>query len=72
MAALAHRVNQTFGSSFQSFTRREWAWEFLRRNPDFKRDWKDAADRILPSGKSLPAGIAGPLDKWGVLFLRLT
>jgi hypothetical protein len=24
------------------FSRRDWAWEFLRRNPDFRTSWQSA------------------------------
>lgn len=26
----------------------DWAWEFLRRNPDYHRDWLGAVPRVLP------------------------
>ncbi|MGE3871342.1 MAG: DUF6499 domain-containing protein [Parvibaculaceae bacterium] len=54
-------------------TRRDWAWEFLRRNPAFVRDWQE-----VERGFRLGAGDLGGLRpdahslailaKWGMIF----
>lgn len=54
--------------------RREWAWEFLRRNPDFQSDWNhtqleygisgyDAGTTMLVGQHQKPS-----LSKWGCLY----
>lgn len=61
-----------------SLTRRDWAWEFLRRNPDYRRDWSHATAKTNksligpdPDGAELsPGGLA--FSRWGVIFRRCT
>lgn len=52
-------------------TLREWAWEFLRRNPAFQRDLTAARQHCktwsLQSFLDMVAS-AGDLSRWGVLF----
>jgi len=52
-------------------TRREWAWEFLRRNSDFQRDLKVALEHadIQKEGAAITI-VNSPFDlaKWGVMF----
>jgi hypothetical protein len=58
--------------------RRGWAWEFLRRNPDYRRDAaalstavsmeaRDAGLTVLTAGAARRA-----LARWGVLFRRFS
>jgi hypothetical protein len=57
-----------------SLSRREWAWEFLRRNPEFRCDWEmsqieygisgyDGGTTTLMSPQREPS-----LLKWGCLY----
>ncbi|WP_350090726.1 DUF6499 domain-containing protein [Thalassobaculum sp.] len=61
-----------------SLPRRAWAWEFLRRNPDFRRDWADPAGAATEAAVSermtvLRAGRAvDRLARWDVLFREVT
>lgn len=32
---------------FEGFTNKQWAWEFLRRNEQYKRDWQDTLPEHL-------------------------
>ncbi|MEV8644898.1 DUF6499 domain-containing protein [Mesorhizobium ciceri] len=55
-------------------TPREWAWEFLRRNPAFQRDVIAASQHAstLSYGPSLDVvSSTGNLSRWGVLFRRV-
>lgn len=61
----------------EHLTRLGWAWEFLRRNPDFQRDLATVlslAERsVTGSGivlTRLPTS-AGLLLRWGLLFCWL-
>lgn len=51
-------------------TSRAWAWEFLRRNPAFKRDWRSF--RIEPTTDTVTKIDSGHhrryLEKWGLVF----
>lgn len=55
-------------------TPREWAWEFLRRNPAFQRD-VSAASQQANTLSYRPffdvVASAGELSRWGVLFRRV-
>lgn len=55
-------------------TPREWAWEFLRRNPAFRRDVTTASQQAntwshRPFLDVVASG--GDLSRWGVLFRRV-
>ncbi len=55
-------------------TPREWAWEFLRRNPAFQRDLIAARQQAhtLSNQPFLDVvALAGDLSRWGVLFRRV-
>ncbi|SJM31863.1 conserved hypothetical protein [Mesorhizobium delmotii] len=55
-------------------TPREWAWEFLRRNPAFQRDLTAAsqqADTLSYRPFLDVVASAGDLSRWGVLFRRV-
>ena len=49
-------------AAIEDFTRRELAWEYLRRNPDFKRDQR----RIKK--KTEPAAADAVAQTWGLRF----
>lgn len=58
-----------------TLARRGWAWEFLRRNPEFAVDWHQSC-RLLrvefatPSVSVLRRQCAqAPIDCWGLHFL---
>jgi hypothetical protein len=57
--------------------RRGWAWEFLRRNPDYRREWAPPADATIDTIEPhLTLLRLHPREqgngRWGVLFRRLT
>ncbi|MER9643350.1 DUF6499 domain-containing protein [Mesorhizobium sp. M0239] len=60
----------------ERLTSRGWAWEFLRRNPDFQKDLANAllgAERTNPRSVdiiSLPSNTVD-LSRWGLLFCKL-
>ena len=52
-------------------TRREWAWEFLRRNGEFQRDLKTALEYAdLQKETAAITIVKSPVDltKWGAMF----
>lgn len=57
-----------------NFSLREWAWEFLRRNPDFVEDWKQAQFQYAFYGQDGATTILLAmtddlvLRKWGCLY----
>ncbi|MDZ5696742.1 transcriptional regulator domain-containing protein [Chelativorans sp. M5D2P16] len=54
-------------------TRREWAWEFLRRNPEFRRQLAIAVRQATCSkGRAALQAIRSTVDlsRWGILFRR--
>jgi|SRR6185437_11310367 len=56
------------------FSLREWAWEFMRRNPDFIADWKQAQSQYAFYGQDGATTIVLAmtddliLRKWGCLY----
>lgn len=60
----------------ERLTSRGWAWEFLRRNPDFQKDLANAllgAERTNARSVdiiSLPSNTVD-LSRWGLLFCKL-
>lgn len=54
--------------------RRAWAWEFLRRNPDYRKTWADvsAAAKIeFPTPGLTRITASAELDelaRWGIFF----
>jgi hypothetical protein len=44
------------------------AWEFLRRNPDYQRDFEALKTRSAFSAEM--AARAGPIQRWGLTFRR--
>ncbi|WP_246135848.1 transcriptional regulator domain-containing protein [Mesorhizobium intechi] len=55
-------------------TTREWAWEFLRRNPAFQLDVTIAGQRAKTWSHQPFLNVvtsAGDLSPWGVLFRRV-
>ncbi|MEV8883216.1 MULTISPECIES: transcriptional regulator domain-containing protein [Mesorhizobium] len=58
-----------------ALTPREWAWEFLRRNPAFQPDVTTASQQAntLSYRPFLNVvTVAGELSRWGVLFRRVS
>lgn len=52
-------------------TRRQWAWEFLRRNPTFRRDLVailQNAEIAFPEEGIKVVRSTADLSRWGVLF----
>jgi transcriptional regulator len=58
----------------QALSAREWAWEFLRRNPQFRVAWQRSSLMATPQNEASTASLAIPaaLSTWGVLFRRLS
>ncbi|WP_159587935.1 transcriptional regulator domain-containing protein [Chelativorans xinjiangense] len=61
----------------ERLTRRGWAWEFLRRNPDFQKDlarglsraaWLETESGVVVI-RLAPSDV--DLSQWGLLFCRL-
>ncbi len=56
--------------------RRAWAWEFLRRDPDFQRAWVVAQPMVsteAPTARPTVLTAIGTLSSlapWGVIFCR--
>jgi hypothetical protein len=46
------------------------AWEFLRRNPEFREHWASILERIKSSALSEEAALTELSDRWGCLILR--
>jgi hypothetical protein len=54
-------------------TRQDWAWEFLRRNPEFRLDLAQALKRAgdLEYRTSLDIVVSRlDLARWGIIFRR--
>jgi hypothetical protein len=47
-AAASSRVIVANPDGAASFDPSDWAWEFLRRNPDYRADWRASVPRRLP------------------------
>jgi hypothetical protein len=56
----------------QALSGREWAWEFLRRNPQFKAAWqRSALQRAIEDRPStMNLAIDPSLSAWGIIFRR--
>lgn len=58
----------------ERLTSRGWAWEFLRRNPDFQKDLANALRGATNARSvdiiSLPSNSVD-LSRWGLLFCKL-
>ncbi|MES0009154.1 DUF6499 domain-containing protein [Mesorhizobium sp. M0062] len=57
-------------------TSRGWAWEFLRRNPDFQKDLANAlrgAERTNARSMDIISLASSTVDlsRWGLLFCKL-
>jgi hypothetical protein len=45
----------------------KWAWEFLRRNPKYRREWEDLTHGLNGIRKELKAFTTDACRKWGLL-----
>jgi hypothetical protein len=61
----------------RDLTREGWAWEFLRRNPNYRKSWRDqvdpaATDRTESSKARVasPAVVSPAAAAWGLLSFR--
>jgi transcriptional regulator len=53
----------------QALSARSWAWEFLRRNPDFKAEWLQTASFMgTLESTSTDLSMDSALSAWGVFF----
>jgi len=58
----------------RALPRRGWAWEFLRRNRDFRRDWADASASVTAERDCGRLTVLttrrefGALTSWGLFF----
>ncbi|MER8733262.1 DUF6499 domain-containing protein [Mesorhizobium sp. M0027] len=60
----------------ERLTSRGWAWEFLRRNPDFQKDLANAlrgAERTNAPSVDIISLASNTVDlsRWGLLFCKL-
>lgn len=54
-------------------TKRQWAWELLRRNPAFVKDWHTPSKSFAEaSGSSVSPVPRTELLRWGTLFRGYT
>lgn len=51
IASYAHRLNRS-----------EWAWEFLRRNPEYRKAWAGWADQAAAAREAAAWGLCAALD----------
>lgn len=50
-------------------TKRQWAWEYLRRNPAFVRDWMASGNSFADDSRASVSPVPRvQLLRWGVLF----
>jgi hypothetical protein len=62
----------------RALSRAEWAWEFLRRNCDYARDWASIQDHVAllnkENEKPILQMVAGDdqMRRWGLIFRRPT
>jgi transcriptional regulator len=60
----------------RDLTREGWAWEFLRRNPNYRKSWRDqlgpATDRTKKTKARVaaPAAVSAAAAVWGLLSFR--
>lgn len=54
-------------------TRRDWAWEYLRRNPAFRRDLLTMLDRLdwRETERTIDIGKTVDLSSWGIMFCNV-
>ncbi|OYY72103.1 MAG: hypothetical protein B7Y47_05005 [Sphingomonas sp. 28-63-12] len=45
----------------------DFAQEFLRRNPDYRRDYRRVA-RQIAEGRMTPGNASDAVSKWGLVF----
>jgi len=59
----------------RALTEEGWAWEFLRRNPDYARAWRESGEEAAARGSGkvrVLAQMAPPKEAaaWGLLTFR--
>ncbi|MCR4265838.1 transcriptional regulator domain-containing protein [Nitratireductor sp. ZSWI3] len=67
------RFRNTYGHT-RRLTRRGWAWEFLRRNPAFRRDLMRALEHARYAERRMDVDVITSsfnLAGWGLLFRKL-
>lgn len=62
--------NETDYDYTKDHTPELWAWEFLRRNPDYRNDWEIALSSSCYKESDHPETLSfkGGRSKWGLLF----
>jgi hypothetical protein len=56
--------------ALKDLDRSDIAWEFLRRNPEFREHYASILERIESNAVSEEAGLTELSDRWGCLILR--
>lgn len=54
-----------FHEQFDRYDRADFAQEFLRRNPDYRRDYHEAT--VEPNKRKAHAALSQIADRWGLL-----
>src|SRR5215472_8332723 len=56
--------------ALKDLDRSDLAWEFLRRNPEFREHYASILERIESNALSEEAALTELSDRWGCLILR--
>jgi len=58
----------TYAEEFADFDYADFAQEFLRRNPDYRREYHDAERDIAPGDKDAQTKMEVLARRWGFVF----
>src|ERR1700733_7973177 len=56
------------GDALRHLDRAGLAWEFLRRNPEYREDYRRALERIAAGAITEEAAMAASSRRWGLAF----
>lgn len=60
--------SQNAGDALKDLDRSGLAWEFLRRNPEYREDYRQALQRIASGAITEEAALAEISRRWGLSF----
>jgi len=60
--------SQDAGDALKELDRAGFAWEFLRRNPEYRQDYRRALERIAAGAITEEAAMAAISRRWGLSF----
>ena len=60
--------SQDAGDALKELDRAGLAWEFLRRNPEYREDYRRALERIAAGAITEEAAMAPISRRWGLSF----